>query len=127
MELSAFVPKDTLDLTILDPRDGKPTDVVFTLAGPAHPARQAATRALLDGLAAAGAGQENGEVPADQQRALNTDYMAACLLGWKGLARDGQPLAHSLDEARALLGDPRFVLIRSQVDRALGDNRRFFE
>jgi len=124
MELSAFAPKDTVELAILDPRDGKPTDVTFTLAGPAHPVRQAATRALLDGM---GAAEGEAETPPEKLRDLNTDYLAACVLGWQGLTRDSQALPHSLDEAKALLGDPRFVMIRSQVDRAMGDNRRFFD
>jgi hypothetical protein len=126
MDLKGFIPKDTVELVILNPRSGEPTDVVFTLAGPAHQARMDAGRMLADAYAAKA---EDGQVKIQRTDAdaIHGRFLALCTLGWTGLTEDGDPVPFSAQKASEIFSDPRFVVIRGQVDRALGDNKRFFE
>lgn len=126
MELSAFVPKDTLELVITSPKDGKPTDVVFVLAGPAHPARQTAYRAIADAYAAAAQGGD-ADLEVAKREELNTAFLAGCVVGWSGLSEKGKAVKFSAKKASEILMDDRFIGIRHQVAAAVGDNKLFFE
>jgi hypothetical protein len=126
MDLKAFIPKDAVGLTILDPRTGEPTDVVFTLAGPAHAARLAAGRTLVDAYAAKA---EEGQIKVQKAdaEAIQARFLADCTLGWSGLTEGGKAVRFDAAKALEIYSDARFTVIRTQVDRALGDNKRFFE
>lgn len=126
MDLSSFVPKDTLQFALKDPRTGKDTDAVFTLASPTHAAYVAAERAMMDVMLAAA---EDGKEKPDKatRDAASNAFIAGCVLGWSGLTEGGVEVPYSADKVLSILTDRKYREIRDQLDRALGDKKRFFE
>lgn len=55
------------------------------------------------------------------------DKLVAATIGWSGLVLDGKPFEYSVANARKLYGDERFPWIVEQVQKAMGDRKRFFK
>ncbi len=103
--------------------DGNPTGVVFVLAGPTHPAREAVEMARNRRLiqAANKTGRVTLPDPAEI-KASRVKELAACTLGWTGYADEtGQPVAYSTATAEALYADPEMLWLTDQVEEALGN------
>lgn len=56
----------------------------------------------------------------DQQQ---TELVAACILGWEGFAKNGQPFPHTTENAIALL--KALPWVQRQLEIAMGNHRGF--
>lgn len=126
MDLSSFDLQDSFDYALETPAGDK-LDVVFTIAGPTHPTRDAyakrMSRRQLREFNRRGKAQlpdDPDEIEQDQ-----ADYACAVTLGWRNLSVDGQELAFSAENARRLFGDRRFAWVRSAVLTAAADAANF--
>lgn len=54
------------------------------------------------------------------------ELLAACTLGWSGLALNGEPLPFSEQNALKLYTNPGYRWIREQVDTFIADRANFF-
>lgn len=110
------------------PISGAELGATLELAGPEHPARRAAVferqRRLRAQMLKSGKLDLSGQDPQDEEDA-ETDLLAASVLGWRGLARNGQPLLYSAAAARELLTAPGTRWVRAQVREAL-ERRELF-
>lgn len=63
---------------------------------------------------------------AEASRKEDIAVMAAATVSWQGLVVDGVALECTESAARKLYGDPRFPWIMEQLEKVLGDRKRFF-
>lgn len=117
MDIKKIRVLDTIPVVVADP-DGGP-DVVFTLAGPAHPVALKADQARADAIM-----KQRGKINA---RAMANEYVAARVIGWEGLTSDGEPLVFSPEAALSLLSDPNMGFLRDHLQAAIGDNESFYK
>jgi hypothetical protein len=116
----------TAEVELKHPSTGAPTGAFFTLAGPEHDVRRQRLFALMRRRRAEF--EKQGRLmtsdPADDA-ADELDMLAACTLGWRGLAAGGAPLEFSVEACKALYADPKRAWVRDQVKTAL-DQRELF-
>jgi hypothetical protein len=62
----------------------------------------------------------------DLDEEIVTIFLVTCTVGWRNLARGGQPLAFSPDEARRLYTDPSFRWLRNAAVKFMSERRNFF-
>ncbi|MBN9018441.1 MAG: hypothetical protein J0H11_13565 [Rhizobiales bacterium] len=104
---------------IVDPFEGKPTGLKFTVAGPDSETSRRARLRMADDLAeAAGA---DGRVSADARESARLHCLAAHILRWD-VAEDGKPVPLNTKNAVTVL---RVAWIAAQVDAFLSDRRNF--
>lgn len=112
----------SFELPIKD-HEGNPTGVIFQLAGPTHPAREAIEMARSRRLIQAA--NKTGRVmlpdPADA-KADRAKELASCTLGWNNYVDEaGQPVPFTQDAAKALYADPEMLWLTEQVEEGLGN------
>lgn len=126
LDLDSLVQNTSADMVVKHPLTGAPTVARFTLAGPEHPARKSAVFARMRQRRAELQRTGTLTVPdPEQDEEDETALLAACTLGWRGLAAGGQPLEFSAAAAVKLYADPKFRWLRDQVKAAL-DQRELF-
>lgn len=139
-DLSSVTPVDTLDAAVPHPRTNIPTNWVWTIAGPAHPAtiaaQEAAHAAQTERLAAqrqkVKAALDAGQpVPTftetiAQIRDDTVAVMAPRVLGWTKVILNGDSLDYSPAAAANLLRDPRYTWIYLWLRERLAVSADFF-
>lgn len=69
---------------------------------------------------------KSGGFDSDTVEAEQTERLVAATIGWSGLVMDGKPYDFSIPNARKLYGNPEYIWIVEQVEKAMGDRQRFF-
>lgn len=112
------------DVEIKHPVTGAPTGAMVTLAGPEHPKRKqlifTRTRRLRAKF------QKSGKVQLDDpedEEADGVSYLAACTLGWIGIAEGGREIPFSTQAAADLYA--RVSWLKAQVAAALEERENF--
>lgn len=126
LDLDTVVSLMTATLTLKHPAPGEALRAQVSLAGPDHPTRKGyewqRTRALRKEIESTGRYAFKEPTLTEQDE---LDRLAACTLGWSGLAVGGVPLSFSADVCSALYADPQRAWVRDQVAAAL-DQRELF-
>lgn len=126
MDIGTLRQQDTYEHQLTTP-GGDKLDVVFTLAGPSHPAREAydrkEQRRSLREFNKAGKARLPDDPEELEEKAI--DRLVAYTLGWRDLELDGSPLQFSADNARTLYQDPRFRWLRDDVAGAVSSLENF--
>lgn len=126
--LSDFQDAETAEVVIKHPATGAPTDAVVTIAGPEHPKRKAIVfdkqRKLRRQLTKTGKLEFTDPV---EEEVEETTLLAACTLGWKGIAVGGKEIPFSQAEAEKLYADPALRWFRAQVKTALDERELFIK
>ena len=126
--LSEFQDTDSAEITIKHPATGAPTEATVTIAGPEHPKRKAIVfdkqRKLRRQLTKTGKLEFTD--PAEEE-IEETDLLAACTLGWSGIAVDGKESAFSREAAAKLYADPALRWFRAQVKAAMDERELFIK
>ena len=124
LDISTITELGEAEVSIKHPTTGAPTGATVTLAGPEHPKRKqlifSRTRKLRAKF------QKTGKVQLDDPEDEETDgvaYLAACTLGWKGIAEKGVAVPYSMQAAIDLY--TRVGWLRTQVAAALDEKENF--
>lgn len=126
MDLATLEFDDVVEHVIVG-KDGKPTDIVFLLAGPGHPVRVDLDRRLT----AKTLRQFNARGKAtltedpDELRAQETERMVELTLGWKGVTDAAANAVSFSKEAVRAAYENRRSGVRAQVLRALAELANF--
>ena len=118
MELSDLFPISK-ELPITMP-DGSPTDVVLKVVG--HDSKR--FREVAKKYAQQLMGDDKPSVELLEKQ--NAELVAACIVGWSGLTKEGVVLDYSEDEAMSLMLKPELTFIREQVERFVAQRANFF-
>lgn len=126
--LSEFQDTESADVVIKHPATGAPTEAVVTVAGPEHPKRKQIVfdrqRKLRRHLTKTGKLEFTD--PAEEE-VEETDLLAICTLGWKGIAVDGKEVPYTRENAAKLYADPALRWFRAQVKAALDERELFIK
>lgn len=119
---TAIARKDSIDVAILDPRDGTtPTAITITLASPYSPQAKAAQHAIVEVLR----GKKDADISVAELEAKALDSLVACTIGWKGVQdAEGNDLLPTAPIVRALYEAEPWIA--EQVQAAYGEKSRFF-
>lgn len=116
---------ETFPVEIKD-QDGTPTGVIFTLAGPTHPVRKAATHAAQRKLLAGARRTGQIDLPdPDETEKERINNLVKFTLGWTGYANDAGEVPFSEAESRALYTDIAMTWLGDQIDTALTNKQLF--
>ena len=133
-DIANLAAADEGEMHIVDGHDNK-VGWTWTFAGPGHPATVAIDREQSARFIAREQAKErirtNGkqwkgetETPEDlRQRTI--DYIVARLLRWSEIELGGEPYPCTPDNARKILGDPRYGLVFEQANAFLRDEKDF--
>lgn len=126
LNINAISDVQSADIDIKDPVSGASVGATITLAGPEHPARKALEFARQ--RKARAALQKTGKVqlgdPADDEQD-NIEFLAACTLGWSGIADGATEIEFSPAAALKLYSNEALQWLVVQLTRALGERERF--
>lgn len=107
-------------------RNGQPLPIFVTLAGPEHPKRKRYAfdkqRKIRKQLAKTGK-MEFGD-PQDDEAEEN-DLLADCILDWRGVAFQGQPVLCNRESVMRLLTDKKRAWFRKSLLEAFNDLEAF--
>jgi hypothetical protein len=125
-DVSAFEIQDAAEYTLLTP-NGDRTEVVFTIAGPTHPARERFEKAASRRAQREFNKKGKASIPDDPDELLEMqiERVATFTLGWRGLIVSGKPVSYSPAAALELIGNARLAWIRDQLDAAQRDQALF--
>lgn len=109
--------------------NGQPLPGVFvTLAGPEHKIRKAfamdKARRMRKQLSRTGKIELDDPV---EEQEDETQHMASCVLGWRGIARGGKPLECTKENVLALMSDPGKGWFRRAIKEAYEDVENFIK
>lgn len=107
-------------LDLLQPWDGQPTGMRFTVAGPDSATARRARLELSDDLAEAA--DANGTVGAEAREAVRLTSLAKLVLRWEGVMDGDKTVAFNTKNLMTLL---RVQWIQEQVDAFAGNRRNF--
>lgn len=119
MDLSKLKAVDTV---VVKPDHSALEGVEITLAGAAHPATKKAERARQDAMV-----KGRRAVKGEERENIQTEYIAARILGWKGIEWEGQMLPFSHENALMLLRNPNLEVLRNAILAEMGDDEAFFK
>lgn len=109
-------------------RNGQPLPIFVTLAGPEHAIRRnfalAKQRKMRKQLSRSGKVEFADPV---EDEAEETDHLAACVLGWRGVAFGGEVLDCNKANITRLLTDPKRAWFRKSVKEAFDDGEVFIK
>lgn len=107
-------------------KGGEPIPVYVTVAGPEHPKRKAHLFATMRKKRAEifKAGKLIASDPAEDE-SDDLDTLCLCVLGWRGVVLNGQALACTAENVRAVLTDPKRAWFRKAVKSAVEDTEAF--
>ena len=108
------------ELEIADPVTGRPTGMVFRIAGPDSATQRRAQLQLVDDLAEL-AGPD-GRISAENRERARIDCLARCVLGW-AIVEDGQPVPFTHQNVVRVLRMARWL--QAQVDAFASDRAAF--
>ena len=116
----------TTEYVVKNPKDGTPTDIKLTLAGPEHPLQKKRQFARLRKMRADVASK--GKIQFDdpvQEEEDEDKFLASIILGWNKMPRRNGNLAYSAGAALELMTDPQRRWLREQVAKAIGERDAF--
>lgn len=116
------------DVVFIHPVTKKPTDVVFQVVGLDSSAAQACMdlqQTMRVNELAKTEGQQEVLFDPKESRASTIQLLVACTVGWKNLQWQGQELPFSPENAAMIY--ELVPSIKEQVDKAVGDRKRFFK
>lgn len=111
-------PRDRLPVTL---SDGTPFTI--TLCGRSSDVFRRAT-INVESAQAERAAHGRVSTPEESERD-NVEILTACTRGWTTFPMDGQPFEFSVENARKLWGDRRFLWMREQAMRFVRDDANF--
>ncbi len=112
--------KTSTEIEIVHPVTGE-GGWFIELATPCHTAAQAKAAAVRDKMER----RKHTATPAQEQREL-AELLCAFILGWRGLASDGEEVPYSHETALQALGESNAFWVRKQILDAIGDPVRPF-
>jgi hypothetical protein len=122
--------QDTADMVVVV--GGKPTDWIWTFAGPGHPQTvEHNNRVARDALHESRQHEQsrlNGkkvklpDESVEEVRDRNVQWIVARLIGWTPVRINGEDYAFSQDNARKLLLDPRKPFLQQAIDFLTADD-----
>lgn len=115
------------DYELLHPVTGAPTGAFITLAGPEHPQRKRIAMDLVRRLRATAARAKQAQPDPEEDARENVKLLAKVTLGWRGIRKNGQDLAHSEAEAIELYSDPKRQWVVRQLLAAMNDQVLFIK
>lgn len=125
-DITTITDAPTATIELKHPITGAPLGATITVAGPEHPTRKGIDFAKQRKLRAAI--QKTGKLeisdPADDELDA-VDKLAACTLGWDGMAEAGQPVEFSKAAAAKLYATEGLGWLRAQVWAAMDERERF--
>jgi hypothetical protein len=124
---------DTAEMVVIS--NGKPTDWVWTFAGPGHPKAIAASNAIARERLRLDAAQEQARVNGKKWKAeeetpaealnRNATYVIDRLIGWSPVKMGGQDFPFTTENARKLLTDPKKGALALQAMEFLAEANSF--
>lgn len=129
-DLSSDKANVPVDVVFINPITKEPTDLVFQVVGTDSSAAQACLDAqqaarfnklMSDGEQGS---QQTPQFDPKEGRVGTIQLLVACTVGWRNLQWQGSDLPFSPDNA-AMVYD-KVPAIREQLDKAVGDRKRFF-
>lgn len=112
---------------LLHPVTQAPTGAFITLAGPEHPGRKKIAMDILRRLRATAARAKQAVVDPEEDVRENVKLLAKVTLGWRGIRKNGAPVAFSEAEAAELYGDPKRQWVVKQLLQAMNDQDLFIK
>lgn len=123
-DLNSVTELDRGTLHLVHPETGAPIDAEIVLASASHPKRKQMEFARARMLRARVAKKGKLELSDPQDDAdYEIDWLVACTLSWKGLARDGKAIECTPGEARAIYEGASWI--RNQASAFLGESAGF--
>ena len=128
MDISNISDGDSSEFHPSHPVSGEKFDCAFMLAGMEHPQRRALVnrinRDLRKRVNRYGKLRIEEDPELDYER--DTDFLVACILGWRDLDYKGQsPYPYNAANCRALLLDSERQWLRRQIQEALNEQELF--
>lgn len=124
---------DTAEMTVM--HNGKPTNWVWTFAGPGHPQTIAygnkTSRERLQQERLKEQARVNGkkwsapEESVDEVRARNVDMVVNRIVGWTPVRLSGEAYPFSAENARKLLLDPAKISLFAQAIEFIAEDNSF--
>ena len=103
---------------------GKPTDIKFRIRSFESEPVKRVQRAFAEAVRRERRSDPNYTPTVEENEKLVLDMLCATVVSWSGIESGGKPLEFTPDNLRMVLD--KFPFIRRQVDRAAGDEARFF-
>lgn len=127
-DLEEFDDVFSSEYVVKHPITDEPTNMVFVLAGPEHPARKKETfkRIRYTRQEFANKGKYVPQDP-ETEDAETTDLVGRCILGWSGVFKGGVAVPYSKNEAITLVTNPKKRWLRDQVKAALDERELFIK
>jgi len=123
-DIGSIVEQDAQKLELLHPQTGAPVGATIELAGAGHPKRRKIEMQRARELRARIAKRGRIELtdPAEDEE-YELDRLVACTLSWDGIARSGQAIPCTAEEARDLYESAAWI--RRQAVAFLDDAANF--
>ena len=115
------------DVELRHPKTDMGTGAFITLMGPEHPERKAITLGLMRRARAEAMRSNTQPKDPEEDIAESIGLMTSITVGWRGISRNGQPLAFSKAAATALYNDPKSQWIVKQLTRDMNKTALFIK
>jgi hypothetical protein len=115
------------EVELLHPVKGTGTGAFITLMGPEHPERKAIALGLMRRARAEFMRENNQPKDPEEDIAESIGLLTSITVGWRGISRNGQPLAFSKAAATALYNDPKSQWIVKQLTRDMNKTALFIK
>lgn len=126
LDITTVVELGETTIEIKHPVTGAATGATVTIAGPEHPKRKKIVfdrqRRLRARFQKAGKLQFTDPEEEEQE---SVEFLAACTLGWSGIAEGGKEVKFSPEAAIALYSRPEMAWLKAQVSEALESRENF--
>jgi hypothetical protein len=119
MELNSLRPQSAEMVVHL--ADGSLSDVVLSVISTDSKEYHAVARRYFDDMLS-----PNRKRGAEQHAQAAAELIASCIVGWKGLTENGEPIRYSNDKAVELMATPELLFIREQVEAYVKERTNFF-
>lgn len=117
-DINTVIPEDSIEIELLHPVTGDTTGAFISIAGPTNAEVKAETRRILDRTRGKKSTSEQ-----DERDGIN--LMAARIIGWRGIVKDGEPIPFSKAAAVDLVTERQWI--RKQLLASFEDQSLFFK
>ncbi len=134
-DLASVQIADVAKLTIKHPTTSAPTTWIIEIAGPGHPVTEAlqneAQRERLlmqrdqEQARVNGRKWKGPDVDPEGETARTFGRIAKRLLGWSPVTMNGEAFPYSAENALAVMREPRFAWVTTQIIEFLGEDAAF--
>lgn len=124
-DFTSLIAKDTETMTLMDPAGKEIQGVTFEVYSKDSDHFIKEENRITQKRLRKARGSRGGAIPLDaaEIRADDTDLLARCIAGWKGVVYKGKVLEYTHQNAVMLLTEVPFI--REQVDAFVGDRQNF--